>query len=302
MRRGGFDPEKLRDLRAQPIERPGLERGHTRGIVRHVRLRDPRGRAEGGDLGNRLGPGAASALLRAADEEGIQTKTRTDIECADALGGVDFMAADADQIRAQRFGREGDLQKGLHRVGVQQRAGAALAQQPCDRGNVRHAAGLVVDHHQRDERGVPAQRGADVLGADRAGRVRLQARDLPALLLQQIEAFPHGVVLDERGDDVPSRALRRLGAAEQGPVVALRAAGGEDQLFRSAAQRVGDLAAGRGEQLCRLAPFGVGRAGIAVAERHRLYGRFGRLRADRGGRGVVKIVFHHSYVLWSDLI
>ena len=49
---------------------------------------------------------------------------------------------------AEAFGREGELQKGLHRVTVQQSGGAGLAQQTGDAGNVRDGAGLVVDQHQ----------------------------------------------------------------------------------------------------------------------------------------------------------
>ena len=302
MRRGGVDPGKLRDLRAQPLEHPGFERGHARGILRHARLREMRGGGEGGDLGHGLGPGAASALLRAADDEGPQPQAGADIERADALGGVDLVAADADEVRAERLRREGDFHKGLHRVGVQQRARAALAQHPRDARDIRHAAGLVVDHHQRDERRVLAQRGLHIPDAYRTVLIRLQARDFPALRLQQVEALSHRVVLDERGNNMPARTLRRLGPAEQGPVVALGAAGGKDQLLRGAAQRVRHGGARRGEQLRRLAPLGVGGAGVAVEKRHRLHGRLRRLRADSGGRGVVKIVFHLSSSLWRVLL
>ena len=99
-------------------------------------------------------------------------------------------------------------------------------------------------------------------------------------------------MLDRGADDVPPRAVRRLRPREQRPVVALAAAGGKDDFRRPAAQRAGKLLPRAAEQLRRLAALAVGRAGIAVAFRHRIYRGLGRLGADPGRRGVVKIVFH----------
>ena len=68
------------------------------------------------------------------------------------------MPAHGDEVRAQRVGAERNFQKGLHRVGVQQRAGLFLLQKPRDLGNGEDAARFVVDEHHRDERGVLTQR------------------------------------------------------------------------------------------------------------------------------------------------
>ena len=87
-------------------------------------------------------------------------------------------------------------------------------------------------------------------------------------------------------------ALHRLGAGEEGPVVALRAAGGEDQLFRLTAQERGDLRAALVEQLPGLAALGVRGARVAVDLRHRRERGLRRLRADPGGGGIVQIMFH----------
>ena len=68
------------------------------------------------------------------------------------------MPTDGDEVGTQCIRAERELQKGLHRVGVQQRAGLFLLQKPRDLGNGEDAARFVVDEHHRDERGVLTQR------------------------------------------------------------------------------------------------------------------------------------------------
>ena len=89
---------------------------------------------------------------------------------------------------------------------------------------------------------------------------------------------------------MPAPALHGLRAAENGPVVALGAAGGEHQLSRRAAQGVGNLLAAAVQKLLGLPAQRIGGAGIAEALRHGGKRRLRRLRADPGGGGVIKIV------------
>ena len=250
------------------------------------------GRAEGGDLGHGLGAGPATLLLTAAHEEGLEAQTGADIERADALGGVELVAADADEIGPQTFGREGDLAEGLHRVGVQKGGGARLLQETGDGGNVGHGAGFVIDQHQRNEYSIGEKRLPHGFDGDGPGGIRLQPRDGIAPGLQLIQGFADGVVLHGGTEDVPALALHGLGTLEKGPVVALRAAGGEDQLLALAAQQRGHLRPALIQQLFGLPPLGVGGAGVAVALGHGPQGRLRRLRADPGGGGIVQIMFH----------
>lgn len=56
------------------------------------------------------------------DERG-KREAGADVECTDALGPVNLVAGDGDHVRAEGFGLEGDLQKALHGVGVEQGEG-----------------------------------------------------------------------------------------------------------------------------------------------------------------------------------
>ena len=210
------------------------------------------------------------------------------------------MAADADEIGAQAFGGKGDLEKALHRVGVQQGGGAPRPEPLCDGSNIDDAAGLVVHQHQRHQHRILPQGGKHRLRGDGAVLFRLQARDLEAPGFQLVQAFAHGVVLYQGGDHVLPPAFHGLRTAENGPVVALGAAGGEHQLSRGAAQRVGNLFAALVQQLFGLPAQGIGGAGIAEALRHGGKCRLRRLRADAGGGGIVQIVHSNSLPLCKE--
>ena len=175
------------------------------------------------------------------------------------------MSADGNEVRAQRIRAERELQKRLYRVGVQQRPGAVLAQKPRNLADGEHTAGLVVHEHHGDERRVLTQRVRDLLRGDIPLTVGREIGDGIALLLQLTARLEHGAVLHGGGDDVLSDAAVLVGGKADGPVVALRAAGGEVQLVRLAAERGGDDRAVRLQTLFRGGAVGILRAGVAAA-------------------------------------
>ena len=292
MRRCGLDHAQLRNRGPEPVCRRCLKRCHVRDVLPKPRLRDTRGFSEGGDLRHGLGSGAASVLLRAAHDIRAQAQTLPDVQRADPLGRVNLVAADAYQIGAEAFRREVKLHEGLHRVRMQKRRGAFLFQNTGNGGNIRHSTGFVVDQHKRNEYSIRAKSRAYVLGRDRAGVIGLEVCHLITAPFKLLGGFAHCVMLDQGSDDVLSLAAHGLRAGEQGPVVALRAAGGKRQLRRVAAQRPGDKLPRAIEQLFRLPAFGVSGAGVAVVFQHGVQSRLRSLRAHAGGRGVIKIVFH----------
>ena len=78
-----------------------------------------------GDGGSTLSAAAVAGFLSAAVDhrrEGLEL--RADIQCARTLGAMDLMGGNADQICPQHLGREGDLQKTLYCVGVEDGVGA----------------------------------------------------------------------------------------------------------------------------------------------------------------------------------
>ena len=172
-------------------------------------------RAEAADTGEIFRSGTVIALLPAAQNQRRQRKRRTDVERANALGGMDLMPGDGDQVRAQRFGFEGDLEKALYGIGVEQRQRTEPARCAEHFRNWHDRAGLIVDHHDRDQDGVRAERGAQLLDGDEASFVRLKVCDLKALRLQLLHGMQDRVMLDRGGDDVMSalaEALRRAAA------------------------------------------------------------------------------------------
>ena len=206
------------------------------------------------------------------------------------------MPAQGDEVRAQRVRAEGDLQKRLHRVGVQQRLRATLFEQRRDLRDGKDAARLVVDEHHGDERGVLAQRLRDLPRGDIAVPVRGEIGDGIALLLKPAARLKHRAVLDGGGDDVPSdMAVLMRGKAER-PVVALRAAGGEVQLVRLAAERGGDHRAVALQPLFRGGAVGILRAGVAAALQQHVVHRVRHLARDGRGGGVVEIDHSEAFL------
>ena len=157
-------------------------------------------------------------------------------------------------VRAERFGGERLLHKGLYRVGVQQRFGLRRAKHSGDARNVRHGAGFVIHHHERYERRILAKRLAHRVHANRTGAVGGEERYLIPLAREPFERLSHGVMLHSGGDDVPADTPLEICALQNGPVVALGAAGGEVHFLCCAPKRRGKLFAGIIEHGARFAP------------------------------------------------
>ena len=208
-------------------------------------------------------------------------------------GGAAELVGGHTHRREPRVGESHrNLADGLHGVAVH-----GHLELGGDRGELldRHdRADLVVGPHDRHQGDVVvavqglAQRGR----CHRAVGLGGQIRHLGALVLgQPDDRVEHGVVLDGGGDDAPAV---RIGVAASpvdaldGEVVALGAAGGEDDLRRPGAQVRGDALPRLLHPAPGVAPRGVQRGGVADGgqrTRHRLDGS----RMHRGGGGVVEV-------------
>ena len=150
------------------------------------------GGAGGGEAENgrgRFRAAAVASLLTAALQqrrEGLQSGR--DIQRAAALGTVDFMGRNGDQVRAQRLRGEGDFQEALHRVGVENCVGAEPVGQPRHLLNGHDGTGLVVDHHDGNQNGVLLQSGFQRVHGDAPQTVRLQIGHGEALRFQILHA------------------------------------------------------------------------------------------------------------------
>jgi len=63
------------------------------------------------------------------------------------LGGVDLVARDGDEVRAERLGPKRQLEKALHGVGMEQRQRTFAARGADHVADGHDRAGLVIDHH-----------------------------------------------------------------------------------------------------------------------------------------------------------
>ena len=243
------------------------------------------------DLCGGLRAGAQTALLSAAGEQRLGIAQRFgDVQSADALGTADFVGAEAHQIHTPRGGCAGDFQKALHRVAMQQCAALSLAQQRRRLLYGEDAAGLVVHQHHTHKDGVLAQGGSHLLCRYVTGAVGLEIGHLIALLLQPFARLQNGAVLHGGGDDMATCVAAVPHGGVDGPVVALRAAGGEEKPLRLAAHRLGHGAAAALHQRFGLLSQGVLGGGVAKLCCQYLQHRLRRFGGDRGGGGVIQIV------------
>ena len=116
MRRTAADDPQLRNIGLQAADDLFPLTAHPVGVLPELRRGNLAGGGEGGDLRGGFGPGAASVLLTAADDHGLQAQSLADIQGADTLGRVNLVPADADHVDAQRLRRKGNLHEGLNGV------------------------------------------------------------------------------------------------------------------------------------------------------------------------------------------
>ena len=140
--------------------REALAQAAVQAIPQRTQVLHPAGELPAGQLcrgaqphhrGHVLGPGAHAALVGRAQQQGLQRRAPSDVEGADALGGVELVPCHREEIHAELLHVHRDLAHRLRRIGVQHSAAGAAG-----RGDVGHrlqGAGLVVGQHQRHQRG-----------------------------------------------------------------------------------------------------------------------------------------------------
>ena len=231
------------DARAGDLEQAGFEAVAEGGEALHGAvfervLGEFNGLGEADDAGDVFRAGAAAALVAAANEEGVERGSAADVEGSDALGSVELVGADGEQMAAVAADVDGNLARALNGVDVEE--GAGLMGDGADLFDGLEDAGFVVGEHDADEAGVGAESIADGLGRDESTGERGDEGDLNAALGGALGGLEDGGVLDGGGDEVVAGAQE----AEDGGVVALGAAGVEDDLRLAAVEEGGEDFAG----------------------------------------------------------
>ena len=132
------------------------ERGQALGVVRERVASDLGGFAEADDASNILRAGANSTLVVAAVKQLRQASPAANVERANALGGIQFMAGKRKQIKLELLDVDGDFSRGLHGISVEINVG--LFGDAADFLERLNGAKFVVGMHDGDEHGILANR------------------------------------------------------------------------------------------------------------------------------------------------
>ena len=219
------------------------------------------------DGGNILGAGPLAPLLSAALDDVHQGEALPAVERANALGAMELMAGQAQHIDILFLHIDVQVTNGLNGIGVEGHPG--LLADSTDLSDGQDRADLVVGVHGGHQAGVRPDGILHLLGGDVVALLHIQKLDLEAFLLQLFQGVQHGMMLEGGGDDVLlSLLLPQLGGGNDGLIVGLRTAGGEDDLPGLAAQAVcHSLPGGIQRFLCLLA-YRVQAGGVAVDGGH----------------------------------
>ncbi len=269
--------------------KPGVKGGQIGGAI----VIDPEGSlasgfAEGNDAWDVFGARAALTFVRATDVEGPQWDAFADVEGADALRCVHFVARDRDQVGAEFAEVDGQFADGLHGVGVEERP--AAVGENADGLDRLEDARFVVGEHDGDEGGVGTESFADLVGGDEAFGSWGKVGDVDALLFELLSGVEDGVVLDGGGDEV----LAGSEAAEEGVVVRLGAAGGEGDVGGADVEERGEVLAGVVDGGAGGATVFVHGAGVAEALGPERVHRVDDLAQDGRGGVVVEVDAAHA--------
>ena len=133
-------------------------------------------------------------------DEGEDGHTTAGVQHPDALGAVELVSGQGQQVNVLLGHVHGQVTHRLDGVGVEEHPVAA-AHLP-NFGDGLHRANLVVGVHDGHQTGLRGHGLLHLLGGHHAVFVDVQEGDGKALLLQGLQGVEHGVVLKGGGDDV----------------------------------------------------------------------------------------------------
>ena len=209
-----------------------------------------------------LRPRTPVALVVPAVQDPLEACALAHVERPYALRRVELVRGHGVEVYAQRFHIHRDLAQRLHAVAVHRHA--SLARDARDFRHRLQRAQLVVRVHHGDQHGVRAQRAAHIAGVHHPlGRGR-QVGYFNTFAFQLGASVEHRRMLDGGRDDVAARPCGRACDPEDGQVVRLRAAAGEDDLPRIAADQPGNLPPRPLQPLLRRLPEIVDAGGVTI--------------------------------------
>jgi len=233
---------RVGDLGEHARDEAVADRLEARGLGRHLRRHDVGGGGHAGDRGDVLRARAQAALLAAAEQHRREGDSLAQVEHAETARPVDVVRRQREHADGGLAHVDGDETLGGDRVAVEHDAGAG--QRLGDLGDRLDRADLVARPADGHEDRLVGDAGAQLLGRHAPVQVDRQAGDAKAVLLEVLGDVQDGDVFGLGDDDVVALAPVAHGVADQGEVVRLGRARGEDDLGRLGADEAGDAGAG----------------------------------------------------------
>src|SRR6266851_2070894 len=283
--------ENLVELGFQALAETLAQGEHTRRLFRHLFLRDFASLAEAHDAGNIQGAGTHAALVAAAVDDGGKLHAgiaAADVQSANALGPVNFVAAHGQQVDVVFLHIDGNLAHSLHAVHGEE--DAVLLGKFADFRDRVNYANFVVGVHDGDQNRCGLNGRLQLLNVYAPVALDRQIGDFEAVLFEVLAGVQHGLVLDGLGDDVVALFAEHLRDALDHQVIGFGSAAGEDDFLGRGVDQRSNLLTRRFHGLFAGPAEGVVAAG-GVAE---LLGevrqhRFDDARIDRRGRMIVHV-------------
>src|SRR3990170_5612675 len=233
------DPEG--DLRDQLIAEPAV----VPSVLIQARGRKDESLGKPNDQGHVVRPCAQAGFLGTSRLGWIQRGPAADEQGPHALGPVELVGPDRQEIYRELAQVQRQLAGGLNRVGMKR--DLPFSAQGAQLGNRIDRPYLIVGEDHRDDRRVLPQPAFEVLWGNAPATIDGEELEFKYFLGELFGGPQHGMMLDRCRENVacPSYPGCRTRRTAQGKVVALRSAAGEGDLLRQTVEHSRDIRAGR---------------------------------------------------------
>src|SRR6266853_660731 len=239
--RGGVHT-RLRNAEQETLLQAIAEKRYALGVFDERLARDFGCFAEAHNSGDVFRAGTEAALVMSAVEKLAQTGSATNVQSADALGRIQCMSGNREQIHAERVDVDGNFTCGLHSVGVEINVG--FLGDAADFLEWLDGAELVVGVHDGDENGFGPDGSAKVAEINLTVGASCKVSEANAALFERLASVEDSFMFDGAGNDMLFMATRSFNDPEDGVIVGFGGAAGEDDFLGAGADQSGDLFTG----------------------------------------------------------
>src|SRR6266849_2922894 len=211
-------------------------------FFRHLLLAKLAGLAQADDARHVERAGAHATLVAPAIDDGGELHARiaaANIKRTDALGTIDLVAAQGQQVDVVLLDVDRNLANGLD--AVHREEDTVLLGQLADFRHRVDDANFVVGVHDGNQDGLGRNGLAHIFWIDPAVALHREISHLKTVLFQAFTRVQHRLVLDGLRDDVVALLTEHLGDALDHQVVGLGGAGGIDDFFGRGVDQRSDL-------------------------------------------------------------